>query len=150
MSAAAILGIICESAASWACSTLFASCFMITMALRPMNISECHGDVTRWCCGDSWVIYVGVTLSRRLVFLGGDSRPTQQPSNESKGRIESRALHLSHGKAVSAMYPDTDHSTSASIRGKQAPGLPPLSLNNMRIICKQQLCAQATLWTNKH
>ena len=38
MSAAAVLGIICESAAS---------CIMITMALRLMNVSECHEDVTR-------------------------------------------------------------------------------------------------------
>lgn len=54
-------------------------------------------------------------------------------SNERKGLLESRALHLAHGKAVSAMYPDTDHSTSTSIRRKQAPGLHPLNLDKMRI-----------------
>lgn len=60
---------------------------------------------------------------------GADSRPEQVM----RGRdFRSRALHLSHGKADSAMYPDTYHSTSTSITGEQAPGLHPLDLDEMR------------------
>lgn len=67
-----------------------------------------------WLLGD----ICGADTVKEIGFQGGDSRPAQQPSNKSKGRIKSRALHLSHGKAVSAMYPDEDHATSASVRGK--------------------------------
>lgn len=105
---AAVQGIIWESAASWACSTPFSSCIMITMVLlRLMNINECHGDVPCWCCGDSWVIYLawGGTLSRKLDFREGT--PVQQPNNESKRRIE-----LSISLMVKLSVPGTQTQTS--------------------------------------
>lgn len=65
---------------------------------------------------------------KEIGFQGGDSRLVQQSSNESKGRVEIRAVHLSHGKAVSTMYSDTDHSISTSVRRKQKCCIQPIRI----------------------
>lgn len=86
-------GRFCTGNNMWECSYPSSCRIMTSVALWLMTMAECHGDMTCWRCGDSWVIYVGLTLSRKLASRVG----TQglHNSNEKKGQIESGALHLS-------------------------------------------------------